>query len=495
MTSAVLLALLCAAPAKAPVKAELERIVRDRFEAVGRTAPPVDPALSAAADELARRALSHGVDDASSLLRVTAAISRQGASDSSNVLVALRSPHAAIAEQLKSQSLGDEPTTHVGVGLAVGPEVSAVFLVLAHRRIALEPFRRAHAKPVGAQRLCGVLAEGLDSAELFVTRPEGAVERIPMPASGSARCASLGFDTQGRHAVEVLARGPRGPEVAALFFVDVGAVVAAEDDALQEPRSVASARAMLLLRINALRLQVGLTAVQHDQALEAIAQAWAQRLADEGFFSHVGPDGSVLNDRLSSAGYASTVAGENLGLSSGPLAAHFGIEHSPGHRNNLLDPRHRKLGLGLATRPDGLQVLVELLAAPPDQIEEKDPLGSVYASIAAERKRKKLPALTPSAALEGLAQTHARQALEKDLPKGALPGEKPLSERAFALMDELNGVAVDVMVVDAPRLGSESKNLAAPGNRMVGVGLVKGDSPRFGRGRYWIVVIYGAPRE
>ena len=492
MTGALILALLSAAP---PAKSELERIVRDRFEAVGRTAPPVDPALSAAADELARRALTHGVDDASSLLRVTAAISRQGAADSSNVLVALRSPNASLAQQLKTQDLGVEPATHVGVGLAVGAEVSSVFLVLAHRRIALEPFRRTHARPVVDQRLCGVLAEGLDSAELFVTRPEGAVDRLAMPANGATRCASIDFPAPGRHTVEVLGRGPRGPEVAALFFVDVGTVVATEDDALAEPKSVASARAMLLLRINALRLQGGLAAVQHDAALEAIAQAWAQRLADEGFFSHVAPDGSVLTDRLASAGYVSAVAGENLGLSSGPLAAHFGIEHSPGHRNNLLDPRHRKLGLGLATRPDGLQVLVELLAAPPDETEEKDPLGSVYASIAAERKRKKLPALIPNPALEGLAQVHARQALEKDLPKGALPGEKPLSERAFALMDELNGVAVDVMVLDAPRLGAESKNLASPGNRMVGVGLVKGDSPRFGRGRYWIVVIYGAPRE
>jgi uncharacterized protein YkwD len=295
--------------------------------------------------------------------------------------------------------------------------------------------------------------------------------------------------------VEVLGRGPKGPEVAALFFVDVGHVVAAEEDSFEEPKNAAAARAMLLLRINALRLQVGLSAVQVDPPLEAIAQAWAQRLADEGFFGHVAPDGSVLTDRLKNANYASLVAGENLGLSSGPLSAHFGIEHSPGHRNNLLDPRHRKLGLGLATRPDGLQVLVELLAAPPDETEEKDPLGSVYASINAERKRKKLPALVPSVALEGLAQTHARQALEKDLPKGALPGEKPLSERAFALMDDLNGVAVDVMVLDAPRLGGESKNLSAATNRMVGVGLVKGDSPRFGRGRYWIVVIYGSPRE
>lgn len=491
MTPLLLLSLLAAAP----TQGELERTVRDRFEAVGRTAPPIDPALSRAAGELARRALSHGVEDAASLLRVTSALSRQQAWDPNPVVVALRASTEAIGGELRKQDLGAEPSTHVGVGLAVGPERSAVIVLLARRRVELAPFPRVHPRPVSHQRLCGVLAEGLQSAELFVTRPQGAVERLPMPASGASRCASLDFPTPGRHAVEVLASGPRGPEVAALFFVDVGAVQAESEDVLPEPKDASAARAVLLVRINALRLQMGLQPVQPDAALETVAQAWAQRLADEGFFSHVAPDGTTLKQRLTSSGYKFSAAGENLGLSSGPLAAHFGIEHSPGHRNNLLEAGHRRLGLGLATRSDGLQVLVEVLAAPVLGTEEKDPLGSVYASIAAERKRRKLPPMATSAVLEGLAQAHVREALTRDLPKAELPGRPRLHERAFELVEELSAVSVDVFVADAPRLGGESKNLATAGNRLVGVGLVKGDSARFGPGRYWIVVIYGVPRD
>lgn len=499
MTPLLLLSLLAAAP----TRGDLERTVRDRFEAVGRTSPPIDATLSRAADELARRALAHGVENAASLLHVTAALSRQRGWDPNPVVVALRASSDVLGAELQKQDLGSEPTTHVGVGLAVGPERSAAIILLARRRIELAPFPRAFPKPVLSQRLCGVLAEGLDSAELFITRPQGAVERIPMPVpsgvegpvSADSRCASLDFSTPGRHAVEVLASGARGPEVAALFFVDVGAVRAEAEDALPEPKDAQSARAVLLLRINALRLQMGLVPVQPDAELEAVAQAWAQRLADENFFSHVAPDGATLKQRLTNSGYKFSAAGENLGLSSGPLAAHFGIEHSPGHRNNLLEPGHRRLGLGLATRSDGLQVLVEVLAAPLQIAEEKDPLASVYASIAAERKRRKLPALATSAVLEGLAQAHVREALAKDLPKADLPGRPRLHQRAFELVEELSAVSVDVLVADAPRLGSESKNLATAGNRLVGVGLVKGDSPRFGPGRYWIVVIYGVPRE
>ncbi|MFT3708932.1 MAG: CAP domain-containing protein [Archangium sp.] len=480
----------------APSRETLEHTVRDRFEAVGRSAPPVDAALSRAADELARRALTNGVEDATSLLRVTAAISRQRAWDPNPIVVALRAPTDVIAVELGKQDLGSEPSTHVGIGFAEGKERSAIIVLLARRRIELSSFPRSFVKPGATQKLCGTLQEPLTSAELFVTRPEGSVERLAMKGTGEDRCVNVEFPTRGRHAVEVLGNGPRGPEVAALFFVDVGprGTVSETEDALPEPEDDTAARAVLTTRINALRMQMGLQPVQPDTELQAVAQAWAERLARENFFSHVAPDGNTLKQRLTDAGYKFAAAGENLGLSSGPLAAHFGIEHSPGHRNNLLEPGHRRIGLGLATRSDGLKVLVEVLAAPVNTVEEKDPIGTLYASIAAERKRRKLGPLKQSTVLESLAQAHVRAALKLDLPKAELPDQPKISDRAFEMMDELGSVAVDVFISDTPKLGAESKNLGASDNSLVGVGLVKGDSPRFGPGRYWIVVIYGVAR-
>lgn len=491
MTALLLLSLLHAAP----TKLELERTVRDRFEAVGRTAPPTDPALSKAADELARHALEEGLQDAAGLLRVTAAISRQGGWDPNPTVVAVRASRDALAAELRKQDLGAEPASHVGVGLALGEERGAVVLLLAQRRVELQPLQRRLARPVTGQRLCARLLPPLTSAELFITRPGGAVERSELRGAEGPRCATADFASTGRHAVEVLATGPRGPEVAALFFVDVGAVRAEDEAALPEPATPAAARAALLTRINALRLQMGLSPVEPDEALEKVAQGWAAQLAGGAFFSHVAPDGTTLRDRLAESGYRFASAGENLGLSSGPLAAHFGIEHSPGHRNNLLEPGHRRLGLGLATRADGMTVLVELLARPGDAAEVKDPLKAAYATLAAERKRRKLPPLEVSPVLETLAQEHARAALARDLPKAELPGRPKLHDRAFELLDELGSASVDVLVADAPRLNGESKNLGSSAWHLVGVGLVKGDSARFGPGRYWIVVIYGATRE
>ena len=494
MTAAFLVLSIFSASA-APTDTELSRLVRARFEAAGRQAPPSDPALERAARQLARQALESGVTDASGLLRVTAAISRAGGWDANPVAVLVRASADDLLPTVEQQLSTDEPVTSVGGAVAMGGEErGAAVVLLVRRRIDLSPFARSHkAPPKTPQRLCGRLVAPLTTAEAFITRPSGEVDTAPMVSSASGLCAELTFPVAGRHVVEVLGHGPRGPEVAALFFVDVGAVGTDADELVVEPKDAAQARARLLVRVNALRLRLGLAAVAADPALDAVAQAWAERLATENFFSHVAPDGSDLKARLSRAAYRFSAAGENLGASSGPIAAHFGIEHSPGHRKNLLEPGHRRLGLGLAKRADGVTVLVEVLATPlADPLAAGDPLKTAYAALASERTRRGLPPLKISGALEGLAQSHARAALAAELPKAELPGAPRLHDRAFALMDEAQAVAVDVYVADGTEQFADSKNLASPRNTHVGVGLVRGSSPKYGDDKYWIVVIYAA---
>jgi len=149
MITLVTLALFAAAPDRLT----LERTVRDRFEAVGRSTPPLEPSLTAAANELAARALTHGVEDATSLLRVTAAISRQNAWDPNPVVIALRAPTDLILSELARQDLGSEPSTHVGLGFAPGKDRSALIVLLARRRAELTPFPRAFKQPVRDQRV------------------------------------------------------------------------------------------------------------------------------------------------------------------------------------------------------------------------------------------------------------------------------------------------------------------------------------------------------
>jgi uncharacterized protein YkwD len=493
------IALLASLLAAVPSDREVIQQVQARFERSGRAIPPAEASLSAAAREVAAQALEVGAEAASGPLAVTAAISRRGGWDPSPLVVVLRGEPAALAAALEAHALAEEPVSLLGAGVAERGELAAVAVLLVRRRVDLEPFPRALAAPSSRpQVLCGQLRAPLTSAQVFVTRPGGEVVQQEMQAVRGARCATLTFPERGRHVVEVLAAGPRGPEVGALFFVEVGATAAGQQEAAaQEPATDAEARPELLARINALRRSQGAGPLAADPVLEGVAQAWAERLAKEGFFAHVGPEGSDLRKRLAAVSYRFTAAGENLGLARGPLGAHFGIEHSPGHRKNLLEPEHVALGIGLARRPDGLLVLVEVLARPaaaPPGPALANPQEAAYQALAAQRARLRLPTLAVSPVLEALAQEHARAAVELGAPRAQLPGRPRLQDRVFETLDEAGTVSVDVFVADSPRAITDSKSLRAPRNALVGVGLAQEEVAPRGRGRYWIVVIYAGPR-
>ena len=214
-------------------------------------------------------------------------------------------------------------------------------------------------------------------------------------------------------------------------------------------------------------------------------------MANEGFFAHVAPDGSDVRARLKAAAYPYRAAGENLGQASGPLAAHFGLEHSPGHRKNLLDPGYTVAGIGVFKNPQGQTVLVEVMATPIET--EGDPFDLAYGALEKARKAKGLPALSRIGALEQLATQHARAALEADTPKAELNGNK-LHDRLFAARDDLASAAVDVYVTESPTMITESRNLEDPHATLVGIGIAHGDSPTYGKSKYWVVVVYGRQR-
>lgn len=497
MTGALALLPLLLAAGPAELEAKVARHVTGEFERIGRSAPTADPALSGAARKLAQEALAGTASDAADLFTLTSAVSDAGGYDPSPRALIVRG--APAEEPLRSflarGDLAEEPATHVGVGAAVGGGSAALVVLLAHRKLDLAPFPRAFPKPGATRALCVELTPSHPSAEVYVTRPGGQVDKLPARAEGGRSCARVTFPDAGRHTVELIAKGERGPEVVALFFVQVGSGGArGARERHAEPTSVEESRAAILSRINALRKSSELAALAADARLDEIAQAYSDRMAEEGFFSHVAPDGADLRSRLTRAGYVYRHAGENLGMAGGPLAAHFGIEHSPGHRRNLLDPGYRRVGIGVSLRrlADRTQVIVtEILASLPEA--GAGPLEQAYRAIDERRKALGLPPLERSPVLERIAREHAEKALALDEPRTQLPGVK-LHERVFAAMAEVGGAAVDLFVSDDPALITDSKNLAEPRNDRIGLAAVKGDSPRFGNGKFWVVVIYASGR-
>ncbi|GHG76685.1 CAP domain-containing protein [Comamonas sp. JC664] len=493
--------LLAAAP---PTTDAMERSaaqhVGREFERVGRRVPVEDPRLSTAARRLAREALTEYTTGAPGLFTLTRAVSDAGAADPSPRTLVIRAwvPRHAIETFLVRDDFNGERTSHFGVGVAVKAERAALVLLLVDRKAELQPFPRKLADDTPrSATLCGTLVPPLRQAEVYATHPDGTVHRVPSQARGAQGgfCSRLAFAAPGTYTLEVVGRADAGPEVASLFLVDHGApgTNTAQDDAV-EPTTLEDARVALYERINALRRVHGLVELKPDPLLEAVAQDYSARMSKEGFFAHIAPDGSTLKKRLpAEARYVR--AGENLGLAAGPLAAHFGIEHSPGHRRNVLDPGFRYMGVGVAFHTvNGRQeaLLTEVFTvAPPATPEFVDPRQEAYDTLSRLRASRKLPPLTRSPALDSLASAHARRALELDQPS-AQPGEAPVHERVFEALPDAGTASVDFFVVSDPTAIPESRSLADATNNRVGVGVVKGDSRRFGTNQYWVAVIYAA---
>src|SRR5207253_4793083 len=205
-----------------------------------------------------------------------------------------------------------------------------------------------------------------------------------------------------------------------------------------------------------LRAARGLPPLQRDAELDAVAEAHSREMARLKTFAHVLPSDGSLTDRLRARGYAYRSAGENIGLSDDVATAHEAIVGSPAHLANLLDPRHRRLGLGAASglTTDGNEgvYLTEVFAVP--IVGTPDPVAEVARFIAAERKRRGLAPLQRDPALDGVAGQEVRVTAEADQMKL----DRALAGRALQRTEGLSSAVAELYVASAPEEVGSSKN-------------------------------------
>ncbi len=475
------------------------RSVQAQFEREGRAPPTRDSQLFRAAHFLAAQAIHDGIAGAASTQAIASAISAAGGWDANPTVTIVRGRQVDFEKRLKSFAFAEKPATVVGIGISGSPEDASLAVILAQRRVVLSPFPRSIPKPSAEpQMLCGQLASGLRPERVYVTRPDGSVATLPLETLGRTSCAAVTLKTAGRHTVEIVASSPKGPLVASLFFVDVATDVGAENERESpDPETEEAMRREIHSRIDAQRKRAGTAPLSSDERLDYVAQVWAKQLADGNFLAHIGPDGSDLARRMTAGGYNYVKAGENLGLASGVVAAHFGIERSPAHRKTLLTPEYTSLGLGFAKRSDGLIVLVELFALPAALSERalREEIAKCFDALQRERTAKNLRLLQRDADLSALAQKFAQRAFDAQSPNPTLPGIKAPVAQIFEAMESATIASADLFVTGNPEAVADSDNLRSRGNQLVGIGIVQGDSQKYGKGRYWIAVFYAGDQD
>lgn len=453
--------------------------------------PPLRPsgALDRAARRIAAAAASAPGAPPLSLQRVQEALGAAGAFDPSPASHLAAGP---ADEALAALLTRVEPSEATVAG--IGDHESAdgthhLVLLLARRRARLEPFPGA-VKPAAAPVLRGELV-GLLHPRAFVTRPDGTSEEVAL-RGGRAFEASIAFTEPGRWSVEIVGTGTRGPEVAALLAVSVGgAPCAAGQDVASapDPAGRAAAEQAVVEAVNRTRQANGLEPLAPAPELSAVARAHSERMRAARTVAHVLPADGELAQRLGAARIPFRRALENVASGASALDAHAATEASPAHRANVLSREADRIGVGIArgalSTGEPLVYLTEIFAQSAEEAEPSrlTPDARVREALWRERARRRLPPLTNDLALEALAREAAAAMRARD--SGDVEG---LTEAALRLRREI--AAADAFIARSAEEALRSRNLTDARFGRVGVGVVTGDSGRFGPARLFIAVVY-----
>ena len=100
---------------------------------------------------------------------------------------------------------------------------------------------------------------------------------------------------------------------------------------------------------NAYRTYMGLSNLQWESKAEAAARGHSQDMADNNYFQHNSQDGTRFFARLQAEGISYRSCGENICAGSGDaIYMVIGWIGSSGHRNGILTPSFKYIGVGVA---------------------------------------------------------------------------------------------------------------------------------------------------
>ena len=495
----LLVALAAAAPPaspppdeRLPPQAELERALAESVAAsCPKTRYQLDPALTRAAAAFARAVGSGGAAASGASLGFFASLeSAEPAPVAGVAIIEPASQADRAVGDLYSRSCRFN-RAGVAAGHHKGGAVVALLTARHETELSVIP---GELEPGATVSISGKLPPGLQAPRLFVLRPGGSVDQRdlgqqtagpPLPADQFH--AELSFEGKGEHVVELLADGKGGPQVLAMRRVFVGVA----PPALPPPELKSGAEAGLegaAAAISALRAGRGLPPVVRDAALDAVAHKHSEAMAKSRTFAHVLPSDGTLSDRLTKSGYAYRFAGENIGLADTAELAHEAVALSPAHLANLLDPRHKRLGLGAVSgiSPEGARAvyLTEVLAAP--VVGLADPAAEVMKLILLDRHRRALRPLVRDGRLDRVAEREARGAAIS----GGPPFVGDAARHALDAVQTFASAAADLYVGTQPEDVLRSKNLEAAGWTHIGIGALYANSEAYGPGRLWVLVLF-----
>ena len=117
--------------------------------------------------------------------------------------------------------------------------------------------------------------------------------------------------------------------------------------------------------INIKRAEKGLAALEWNDSVAKLARQHSENMARHGFFSHVGVNGRMIDERAIDFGLDNWRSiGENIAYNKGfSNPVEFAVERwmlSAGHRRNLLHSRWKESGIGVAVTAEGMYFFTQV---------------------------------------------------------------------------------------------------------------------------------------
>jgi len=384
--------------------------------------------------------------------------------------------------------------THIG-GVAERERGGVVVVVaLSRRHVEMGPVPRRLSVP-GDIALDGRLTGAFTKPDLAHTLPGGETHIEPL-GRGPGFSIRVRLAETGRHRLEILAQGPKGPDVIANFPVYVGVPVDETVGAVAVPRRAArpdEAQWRLLELINADRSAAGLDRLEFDPELAAVALKHSEDMQASDFVGHVSPTTGGSEERLLRAGIATGLAAECVGRGYLPDEIHRGFMDSPGHRAAILLRGATHAGIGIVSEKENdrtsyLVTEIFIRRIPP---LGRDAKAIFRMELDGLRESVGAAALEEDAALSELADGAAREflddhALTQDEVMGRL--KRRLEQ---TLRDARSAIAV-MSVVGSLEEGAKqaASNPSADAARRAGIGIAQGTRPGLVPNSIILVLIY-----
>jgi uncharacterized protein YkwD len=197
---------------------------------------------------------------------------------------------------------------------------------------------------------------------------------VPTTFDGRRARARFNADRPGTFLIQLLASvagGPR-PVLEASVYADAKPPTSFFGDAAPgEPAAPlppnADKTAALLAMLNQARGSEQSPPLERDPTLDGVAERHAQAMRKLKRIAHDAGDGDPKS-RVEVTALSILATGENVAHALDVARAHRALWASPSHRENLLQPRFDKVGIGVALDPDGSIWVCEVFADFPDQV-------------------------------------------------------------------------------------------------------------------------------